>query len=195
MERNPTENNLQSQSFCDHLRADATQLIAPTLIGRISIYAPQKDKGIRNRIRECKDCLEDERRRLFDELAKQRVSDCLPKSTRGKHDGSDKNKGSNKSRNKDGTVGRVGKRDKPSARVSNSPFYNMTITDGTVSIDATSRCADGSYKSIASTKLEESAVVKGIGKISAIEPIRLEIALKKGERAKHLLLSRSWTAS
>lgn len=70
----------------------------------------------------------------------------------------------------------------------------MTISDCNVSLDTTGRCDDGSDENIASSELAESAAIKGIGKIEAIDTVHLEVALTKKDTTKHpYSFSRAWS--
>lgn len=93
--------------------------------------------------------------------------------------GIDGNKDSDNTWNEKGIVRRVGKRDKASTAVFNSLFYVMTTSNGSVSFALTGLCDNGRTESIASARLAESFVVMGTGKMSAIDPIRLKVDLKK----------------
>lgn len=83
------------------------------------------------------------------------------------------------------SVGRL-RQDKAKANMDDeSPSCIMTVSDSKASVDVTGRRDDGSDEIIASTVLAERAVIKGIGKIEAIDPISLEVALtKKDEQPK-----------
>lgn len=71
----------------------------------------------------------------------------------------------------------------------------MTLSDSKASIDATGLCDDGSDESIASTTLAERAVIKGFGKIEAIDTDWLEVALtEKNNKPKLYKFSRAWCA-
>lgn len=75
----------------------------------------------------------------------------------------------------------------------NSTSCIMTVSDSKASIDATGLCDDASDGSIASTTLAERAVIKGIGKIEAIDTDWLEVALtEKDNKPKLYKLSRAW---
>lgn len=67
------------------------------------------------------------------------------------------------------------------------------MCDGEESIEAIGRPDDGSDESIVSSKLAEKAVLNGIGKMSKIPLVKLQVALKEGEEAKEFSFSRSWT--
>lgn len=56
-----------------------------------------------------------------------------------------------------------------------------------------SRFEDGSEDKIALQKLAEAAVVKEIGLITAIKPVKVQVALKHGETAQSFSFSRMLT--
>lgn len=68
----------------------------------------------------------------------------------------------------------------------------MTLSDGRASLDVTGRCDDGSDDSLVSPGTAEKAALKGIGKLTAIEPVMLQVALKKSDAAESLRFSWSW---
>ena len=74
-----------------------------------------------------------------------------------------------------------------------TPSCKVTVSDGAVSLSTIGRCDDGSDDSLVSRKVAEAAVLQGIGRMKAIEPVTLSVALKAGETAQRFSFSRSWT--
>eukprot|EP00171_Calliarthron_tuberculosum_P022172 IDg22172t1 len=67
-----------------------------------------------------------------------------------------------------------------------------TLVDDKAEIESVARFDDGSDDSLASRSLAEEAVLKGIGKIVAIEPVRIKGALQKISDEAIFTFSRSW---
>lgn len=74
-----------------------------------------------------------------------------------------------------------------------TPSCQITVSDGLVSHTARGRCDDGSDDSIVSPRLAQAAVVKGIGRMSAIPPVHLRVALQESEKTAKFSFSRKWT--
>lgn len=75
-----------------------------------------------------------------------------------------------------------------------SPSISVTVSDGSSSKFCNGRCNDGADESIVSSKIAKSAVVHRTGKISMIEPVRLQNALTSGEEAQTFSFSHTWTS-
>lgn len=58
---------------------------------------------------------------------------------------------------------------------------------------ASVRTDDGSDKSIVSSKFAERAVLNGIGKMTKIDKVSLQLALKDADRAQLFTFSQTWT--
>lgn len=106
-------------------------------------------------------------------------------------DGSSTFKPGRESSKPSGTTGRLGPTDPVSTETPSCP---ITVSDGQTPLKATGRCDDGSDDSIVSPSLAECAANRGIGKINAITPVRLQVALKSETEAQTFSFSRSWTA-
>lgn len=63
----------------------------------------------------------------------------------------------------------------------NSPICLLTITGGMASIKYMGCCEDSSDASIVLSKLAEAAIVKAIGEIPAIKPIKPQVPLQQGD--------------
>lgn len=68
---------------------------------------------------------------------------------------------------------------------------NIIFSDGVARLTGTGRCDDGIDGGIASTKLAEAAVRKGIGNFRAMTPVKKEVAFNITENCQELTLSRS----
>lgn len=91
-------------------------------------------------------------------------------------------------------TGSLGNRRRPSSISPDSPSCPMNVSDGCASCKCTGRCDDGSDDSIVSPKLAESAALQGIGKLSAIEPVYVQVSLRSGDRTEYFYLSNFWTS-
>ena len=91
-------------------------------------------------------------------------------------------------------TGRLTSKGKPVTVNANTPSCPITVSDGRASHQATGRCDGGSDASIVSPRLAERAALQGIRKIHAINPVRLNVALKSGEEPQSFSFSRSWTS-
>lgn len=67
----------------------------------------------------------------------------------------------------------------------------VTLADGGTTMDAVGTCDDGSDESIVSPCVAERAVLQGIGRMTAIRTIELQVALKDGERPQSFKFSRT----
>ena len=88
-------------------------------------------------------------------------------------------------------VGHMTKKKTTNRKAFDTPSCPVTVSDGRESITATARCDDGSDDSLVSPNLAERAAVQGIGKITATEPVRLNVALKTGDEAQSFSFSRT----
>lgn len=73
------------------------------------------------------------------------------------------------------------------------PSCAITVSDGIASLPGSGRCNDGSNESIVSPKLSKRATLRGVGKIIATLPVKLNVALKTGQDPQSFSFSRSWT--
>ena len=144
----------------------------------LCLYSPCKEKAYRHYLKNCPNCPVDEEARLFEELAREKAKDGPARSTRFQ-----KAKQTEKVKTEKifGTAGRLGSQQVKSSESASCP---ITVFDGQVSVSISGRCDDGSDDSIVSARVAEQAAIKGIGKISTIEPVRLQVALKTGKNDK-----------
>ena len=152
-----------------------------------------KTKGLKHWIRNCPNATETEKQRMLEDIAAAKARNGPHSSTRSKtvSSGAGSSRSETKSSN---VVGRMTKKKTTDRKAFNTPSCPVTVSDGRESITATARCDDGSDDSLVSPKLAERAAVKGIGKITAIEPVRLNVALKTGDEAQSFFVSRTWVA-
>lgn len=68
----------------------------------------------------------------------------------------------------------------------------MSVSDGMTRKNAVSQCDDGSDDSLVPPRVVEAAVINGIGKLTAIEPVRIEAYLRNEDKAHSFIFSRSW---
>lgn len=120
--------------------------------------APQNDRGIRHRLLDFCDCPDDYRKKLLEKLARERARDRPSKSTCRKVVA-----------NKPAS----GKPNSPKRRLqtnqftpTTNPSCRVTMSDGVAGITVIGLCDDGRDDSVATPRLAEAAVIKGIGRIN-----------------------------
>ncbi len=59
-------------------------------------------------------------------------------------------------------------------------------------MEASGRCYDGSDDSIASSAIAEKGAIQGIGRIKKVDPVKMQVALKKDSEANEFTFSRVW---
>lgn len=70
-----------------------------------------------------------------------------------------------------------------------SVFHSMTATD------VIDRCDDGSGHSLVSLFVAEVAAIKGVDRLTTIEPVGAEASLRHVEKMQSFTFSRSWLFS
>ncbi len=65
------------------------------------------------------------------------------------------------------------------------------MSDGTASLNTFARCDDGSDDTVICSTVAEAAALKGIGRIRAIKPVFLKVALQKKGQHCDLTFSRT----
>lgn len=73
-----------------------------------------------------------------------------------------------------------------------SSSFTVLIDDCGETMTAKGHADDGSDESIVSSRVAERAVLNGIGKLTRIAPVTLQVALKTGSDAEMFTLSRTW---
>ena len=156
-----------------------------------------KSNGRKHWIRDCPESTDKEKEDMLAEIAASKARDGPRKSTRGQKGTYTATKSSHNTSGGlrvGGTAGCLGRKPKSGAKTRHIPSCNITVSDGNAWLDSQGRCDDGSDDSIVSPALAEKAVIRGIGKITAIKPVYLQVALKDGEEAQKFSFSRSWNA-
>lgn len=74
----------------------------------------------------------------------------------------------------------------------NSPSCPMEASDGSSTHFGICRCDDGSDKSIDYPALANTVALKGIGSLTEIEPVRIQVALKESVEPATFTFSRTW---
>lgn len=74
-----------------------------------------------------------------------------------------------------------------------SPTCLINVSDGIASLQGLGLCDDGSDEIIASAGFAEAAVIKGIRRMTAIQPMNVQVALKSRTEAQYFRFIRSWT--
>ena len=160
-------------------------------------YGPCKNKGLRHLIKDCRDSSRMEKDQLYAALTAAKAKNGSSRSTRSRKaaDKTSKNTDNGKEGTKsDGTAGHLTNKGKSVTFNAHTPSCSSTVSDGRSSHQTTGRCDGGSDAGIVSIRLAERAALQGIGKINAINPVRLNVALKSGEEPQSFSFSRSWTS-
>lgn len=66
----------------------------------------------------------------------------------------------------------------------------FVLWDGIASMKGSGRCDDGSDDSIATSKLAQQAVLKGIARLEAIDPVSIQVALTSTDKPESLTFPR-----
>lgn len=143
-------------------------------------YEPHKSKGYHHWLKDCTACTEEEKTALFKQLADEKAATGPSKSTRGQKQRDDP---------KHPVAGRL----QPTIGKTISSSFTVTLCDGNECMAAQGRADDGSDESIVSSTVAEKAVLNGIGKLTKIDPVFLQVALKQGDNAEKFTFSRTWT--
>lgn len=69
----------------------------------------------------------------------------------------------------------------------------MTVSDGNELMISKGLTDDGSDESIVSPKFAERVVLNGIGKMTKIDSVKLQVALNNSSEAQSFTFSRTWT--
>lgn len=91
------------------------------------------------------------------------------------------------------TVGRLQQPKNDRTDDANIPSCRMTIHDVRKTLNVFGRCDDGSDETLAYKELAEKSSLKNIGKLDAIETVRLKVALTKKDETTQFPFSRAWT--
>lgn len=139
--------------------------------------------------RDCRDCPVNSKKTIFENLAAERTKDGPLKSTRAQTLG--KLLGNHATL----TVHKMGRLKSNSKSFHNSlPSCSVVISDGLASMTAVTRCDEDSGDSIASSRVAEAAVVKGVVRIYSISPVAVQVALRNDEADASFGSSQSWVA-
>ena len=157
-------------------------------------HAQCKSRGLKHYIKACSDSTYQGKQQMFAEIATAKQRDGPSRSTRSQTSTDKPVSLSAGTSNLKGTTGRITQDVPPKLAQVDTPSCPISVSDGTNSLDAQGRCDDGSDDSIVSANLAERAAIMGIGKTSAIKPVRLCVALKSEEEAQTFSFSRSWTS-
>ena len=152
-----------------------------------------KSHSLKHWIKDCPHSTVDEKNRMRAEIASEKAKTGPARSTRAQLGSKTMSFGNGSDSHKP-TAGRL-RTERPRVKLDpDPPSCTITLSDGRATLDAQGRCDDGSDDSIVSPTLAERAALKGIGKIRAIEPVRLQVALKSGSEAASFSFSRTWTS-
>lgn len=70
------------------------------------------------------------------------------------------------------------------------PSFHVVVSEGIASMNASGRCKDGSDDSIASSSVAQQAVLKSIGRLEAIQPTAIQVAITSTDKAEAFEFSR-----
>lgn len=68
----------------------------------------------------------------------------------------------------------------------------MTLSDDCASLVVVGRSNDGSDDSIASPRVAEASVLKGIGRMKSIDPVTVQMSLQQSDAVQYFIFFRSW---
>lgn len=146
-----------------------------------------KKKSAKHLIKECPEATDAEKSKMLSERIAARALDGPSRATRSQTTArSDTRTAPN------GNIGRLKPSNTENLKTDDSPSYNISLSDGMAELTALSRCDDSSDDSIVAAKMAERASSQGIGKITKIKPVRLQVALKSGDDAQEFTFSRTW---
>ena len=155
----------------------------------ICLYGPHKERGLRHLLRDCRECPEEEKEKLFKAYADEKAKTGPSRSTRGQ-----RQKSAEADSDKKQSVRRLDNSSQPNAvNEPNDTSFPVTITNGTACLTANGRTDDGSDESVVSSTFAESAVLQGIGTMTNIDKVSLQVALKDSSKAQSFSFSRTWT--
>lgn len=153
----------------------------------LCLWEPHRSKGIRHLLRNCTECPDDTKRALLARRAEEKARDGPASGTRSQNQ--IPTPSASQTSVKPPTAGRLQQPISPFT----SPSCPAEVFDGPSSHSGVARCDDGSDESIASTKMAQDAVLKGIGRMSSITPVRIQVALRDSSEAASFTFSRVWT--
>lgn len=141
-------------------------------------------------MRHCDECLDDEKKDLLRLRAEEKLNPGLFQSTRSKTDAGKPYLSTIKDTSFDKiATGRVHQ----SSNKSSTSAFTVTVMDVSESMTGNGRTDEGSDESIVSSKFAECAILSGIGKITTIDKMSIEVALKNCKNAQSSTIYRSWT--
>lgn len=138
----------------------------------ICLWPPHCECSIRHCLENCRDCSEAEKKGLFAELSQENARNEHPYNTRNK-------KADMKKLNKECSSTNLKTR-RLATPIDCSPNCTMRLCDGITKIEAIGQCDDGCDDSLALPRVVEAAVLGVFDKLTAIDPVTIEFALRKG---------------
>lgn len=156
----------------------------------VCLWPPHAERGIRHYLKDCRACPDEEKKRILQDRAAEKAKDGPSKSTRSQ------SASSQGSATSSGTPQRptTGRLQQHPITISSGPSCAIIVSDGNVSVQGTGRCDDGSDETIASPRIAEKAVLKGIGRFEAITPVTVQVALSSSADPETFTFSRKWIA-
>lgn len=145
------------------------------------LYEPHKSCSICHLLCDCRDCPETEKPALRKAHAGEKANTGPSRSTRGQLQKISPTENNNK------TVQRLEGQSQAKSTCVHSvttSSYLVTFTDGTESMNANGCTDDGSNKSIVSPRFAERAVLNGMGQMTKMDKVTLQVALKNTTEAQ-----------
>lgn len=149
----------------------------------LCLWEPHRQAGVRHLLRDCPQCPPEERRALLAKRADEKSRDGPSNNTRSKTPST-----TTPTQPAPIQTGRLQQQVSPYG----SSSCPIIVSDGPTSHDGTGRCDDGSDESIVSPSLAQAAAIKGIGRMSSIPPVKIQVALKDSDSAATFTFSRTW---
>lgn len=155
-------------------------------------HPPCISKGLRQWIRYCTDATKEQKSKHLEGIEASKVRDVPSRSTRSQiiviisasSDSAKWKPTAGRITNPQGGKQELDKQDTASC--------TATVSNGHASIIAMRRCYDGSDDILVSPTLSEEAALNFIGKISKIDPVHIQVALKNGKDAQSFSVSRTF---
>lgn len=151
----------------------------------VCLREPQRARGKRDKLKYFRAYPDAEKKQLFEQYARERNIDGSAYNTRSRNPSSVLCESKGKP-----TTGHVLMRGLSPFPL--SPSYPVLLWDDRASLEATIRCDDTSEGSLASPAFAEAAVIKGIGRITAIQHVTIRLALQQSADAHFFRFSRAW---
>lgn len=157
--------------------------------GPICLWEPHRTKGIRHLLKDCSECPAAEKHALLSKHAEERSHGGPAAHTRSKTQTPTLAPATNEPSGTPKTARRLHQ----PISAHTSPSCPVEVFDGPACHTGVGRCDDGSDETIASPSMAQAAVLKGIGRMTSIAPVRIQVALRDSGEPAAFTFSRVWT--